>query len=117
MNRDQSRYQSELRYLNQKKTDLIKRVRLHGKDTGSADVQIAVLTNMLDTLKSQYDSQTPNTQGMKNLLQQGQDRNNIRIDILRLLKVRRNLIDYLKSTDTSRYKNIISILNIDTHLE
>lgn len=77
----------------------IDEVRLHHKDTGSADVQIVVLTERLESLRKKYVAS-----GKANL--------KIRKDMLISISRRQSLLDYLKLTDTARYKNIVEVLGI-----
>ena len=70
------------------KTKTIETFKLHAKDTGSADVQIALLTQRINHL-------TEHLQGNK------KDHSS-----------RRGLLDYLQSTDLSRYQAITKKLKL-----
>ena len=70
----------------------------HERDTGSSEVQIATLTKKIQLL----------TQHLK---ANKKDHNTQRA-LLRLVGKRRQLLDYLKSTDIERYRNIVKALNL-----
>ena len=67
----------------------IKDVRLHERDTGSADVQIAVLTQRINHLTEH--------------LQKNIKDHSSRRGLLVMVGQRRRLLDYLHQTDTNRY--------------
>lgn len=73
-------------------------VRLHEKDTGSADVQIALLTVRIGEL-------------MEHLKRNPKDHGS-RLALLKLVGQRRRLLDYLNSTDTKRYQKLIKKLKL-----
>lgn len=81
------------------KEELTKKFQLHEKDTGSADVQIAILTERINALSNHH-------QAAK------KDRNS-RLVLLRLVAQRRKLLQYLNATDTGRYKKLAARLGID----
>lgn len=78
----------------------IKDLRLHKRDTGSADVQIVLLTHRIKLLQSKY-------------LLSNKKESSYRREMLVLLNKRQGLIDYLKLTDTQRYQKIIEVLEIN----
>ncbi len=80
------------------KEDITKKFQLHEKDTGSADVQIAILTERIAEL-SEHLKLSPKD-------------HNARLALLKLVGQRRKLLEYLNSTDTKRYKNLIKRLNL-----
>lgn len=82
----------------QTKRDITERFQLHGKDTGSADVQIALLTELI-------------TQLTDHLKRSPKDHAS-RLSLLKLVGQRRRLLDYLNSTDTKRYQSLIVKLNL-----
>ena len=75
-----------------------KEFQTHEKDTGSADVQIALLTERINSLSGHL-------QGFK------KDHASRRA-LLRLVAQRRRLLDYLNATDNSRYQNILKKLDL-----
>lgn len=80
------------------KEEITKKFQLHEKDTGSADVQIAILTERITELTNHL-RQTPKD-------------HQSRLALLKLVGQRRKLLDYLNSTDTKRYKQLIKRLNL-----
>jgi len=80
------------------KEEITKEYQLHDKDTGSADVQIAILTARITEL----------TEHLKvNAKDHGS-----RLSLLKLVGQRRRLLDYLNSTDTKRYQHLIQRLSL-----
>jgi small subunit ribosomal protein S15 len=80
------------------KEEITKKFQLHEKDTGSADVQIAILTERIAEL-TEHLKRTPKD-------------HNSRLSLLKLVGQRRRLLDYLNSTDTKRYQALITKLNL-----
>ena len=83
---------------NDVKSTTIEGFRLHEKDTGSADVQIALLTERINSLTEHL---------QKNL----KDRSSRR-GLLVMVGQRRRLLDYLHTTDTGRYHAITKKLKL-----
>jgi small subunit ribosomal protein S15 len=80
------------------KTKFIQDFRIHEKDTGSADVQIALLTERINQLNSHL---------QKNLKDHSSRRG-----LLKMVGQRRRLLDYLHTTDTTRYQSITKKLKL-----
>ncbi len=80
------------------KTKVVKDFRLHEKDTGSADVQIALLTERINKLTSH--------------LQQNNKDNSSRRGLLLMVGQRRRLLDYLHNTDTARHQTVVKKLKL-----
>jgi len=80
------------------KEEITKKFQLHEKDTGSADVQIAILTERIAELTAH--------------LKVAPKDHNSRLALLKLVGQRRKLLEYLNSTDTERYKNLIKRLKL-----
>lgn len=76
----------------------IQALRLHEKDTGSADVQVALLTQRIAQLTSHLQSHVKDHASRRGLLI--------------LVARRRRLLDYLKRTSAERYKALIEKLNL-----
>jgi small subunit ribosomal protein S15 len=72
--------------------------RLSEKDTGSADVQIALLTHRINQLTEH--------------LKVHRKDHSSRRGLLKLVSTRRSLLDYLKRTSQDRYKAVIEKLNL-----
>jgi small subunit ribosomal protein S15 len=80
------------------KKDIIDGFRIHDKDTGSPEVQIALLTERIKSL----------TEHFKKF---GKDHNSRR-GLLVLVGSRRRLLTYLKEKNTERYKKVIERLGL-----
>ena len=80
------------------KEEITKKFQLHEKDTGSADVQIAILTERIAEITEH--------------LKRSPKDHNSRLALLKLVGQRRKLLEYLNSTDTERYKNLIKRLKL-----
>jgi small subunit ribosomal protein S15 len=80
------------------KEEITKKFQLHEKDTGSADVQIAILTERITELTDHLKSAPKD--------------HSSRLSLLKLVGQRRKLLDYLNSTDTKRYQSLITRLNL-----
>ena len=81
-----------------KKTDLIQRFRTHETDTGSPEVQIAILSERIGELTEHFKTHKKDHASRRGLLM--------------LVSKRRRLLDYLKTYDTERYKDVIQKLGI-----
>ena len=79
------------------KTD-ISEYQLHEKDTGSADVQIALLTKRINHLTEHMSANKKDFSSRRGLL--------------KLVANRRKLLDYLKSEDEERYQKCLKVLNL-----
>jgi small subunit ribosomal protein S15 len=84
--------------LKEEKTELIKQYQKHDKDSGSPEVQIAVLTNRITYLTEHFKSHKKDHHSRRGLLQ--------------LVGRRRRLLDYLRGVDEARYRAIIDRLGI-----
>jgi small subunit ribosomal protein S15 len=80
------------------KTNTIDQFKLHTKDTGSADVQIALLTQRINHLSEH--------------LQTNKKDHGSRRGLLLMVGQRRRLLDYLHNTDVSRYQAITKKLKL-----
>jgi small subunit ribosomal protein S15 len=76
----------------------LEQFQLHEKDTGSADVQIALLTRRIEHLT-------------EHLKTNRKDRSSRR-GLLKMVAQRRSLLDYLSKTKADRYKKLIEKLNL-----
>ena len=68
------------------------------EDTGSPEVQVAILTNRITTLTEHFKIHKKD--------------NHSRRGLLKMVSRRRKLLDYVKSKDDQRYKNLIERLGI-----
>ncbi|MBS0585255.1 MAG: 30S ribosomal protein S15 [Verrucomicrobia bacterium] len=80
------------------KDEVTKKFQLHEKDTGSADVQIALLSERIADLQEHLKLQPKDM--------------NTRLALLKLVGHRRKLLNYLNSTDTSRYQQLVNKLGL-----
>jgi small subunit ribosomal protein S15 len=81
-----------------RKTTLIGDYRTHSSDTGSPEVQIAILTERITYLTDHFKTHSKDHHSRRGLL--------------KLVGQRRRLLDYLKSKDTARYAAVIQRLGI-----
>ena len=72
--------------------------QIHEKDTGSADVQIALLTQRINQLTEHLKTHVKDHSSRRGLLM--------------MVAKRRSLLDYLKDTATDRYKTVLEKLNL-----
>ncbi len=82
----------------EQKTELISTYRTHDGDTGSPEVQIALLSNRITYLTEHFKTHAKDHHSRRGLL--------------KLVGRRRRLLDYLKSVDVARYRTIIDKLGI-----
>ena len=80
------------------KTAVIDDYRLHDKDTGSPEVQVALLTTRIIELTEHFKSHAKDHHSRRGLL--------------RLVGRRRRLLDYVKRQDFDRYRTLIERLGI-----
>ena len=82
----------------ERKQDVITRYRTHDNDTGSPEVQIAVLSERIGELTEHFKSHQKDHASRRGLLM--------------MVSKRRRLLDYLKNYDSERYKDVIHKLGI-----
>ena len=82
----------------EQKTTIITVYKLHEKDTGSSEVQIALLTKRVTYLTEHFKTHSKDHHSRRGLL--------------KLVSKRRKLLDHLKKEDVSRYQSIIVKLGI-----
>ncbi len=75
------------------KTEVVQRHRRHESDTGSPEVQIAILTNRITYLTEHFKSHKKDHHSRRGLLQ--------------LVGRRRRLLDYLRRIDNGRYRAVL----------
>ncbi len=80
------------------KTKMIEEFRIHERDTGSADVQIALLTQRINHLTEH--------------LQKNVKDHSSRRGLLKMVGQRRRLLDYLHTMDASRYQALTKKLKL-----
>ena len=82
----------------ERKEALIKEYATKVGDTGSPEVQVAILTERINNLTGHFKTHVKD--------------NHSRRGLLKLVSQRRTLLDYVKSKDEARYKGLIERLNI-----
>jgi small subunit ribosomal protein S15 len=81
-----------------RKTELIGSFKTHEGDTGSPEVQVAILSERINYLTEHFKSHAKDHHSRRGLLM--------------LVGKRRRLLDYLKTKDVQRYADLIKKLNI-----
>ena len=82
----------------QRKTELVEQYRTNPKDTGSPEVQVALLSGRIDSLTEHFKTHVKDHHSRRGLL--------------KLVGQRRRLLDYLKREDHGRYKSLIDRLGL-----
>jgi len=82
----------------EKKRELIDGIKLHDTDTGSPEVQIALLTHRINYLTEHLKVHKKDHHSRRGLLM--------------LVGRRRRLLDYVKNNDVKRYRSIIQALGL-----
>jgi len=80
------------------KKDIIERYRLHETDSGSAEVQIALLTERINQLTEHFKVHSKDHHSRRGLM--------------KLVGRRRRLLDYLKKNKLDTYRELIKSLNL-----
>ncbi len=83
---------------NERKNELITEFRTHESDTGSPEVQIAVLTEAINTLNDHLRTHKKDHHSRRGLL--------------KMVGRRRNLLVYLRNKDVTRYRTLINKLGL-----
>lgn len=80
------------------KEDIKKEFQLHQQDTGSSEIQIALLTHRIESLTEHLKSHRKD--------------HSSRFGLIKMVSSRRKLLDYLKSKDEERYQKVIGRLKL-----
>lgn len=80
------------------KTDLLKKYQTHKKDTGSAEVQIILVSDKITELASHLKAHKKD--------------NSSRLGLIKLVAKRRRLLNYLSKTNEEQYKKLILDLKL-----
>jgi len=80
------------------KKEIIDRFKLHEKDTGSPEVQVAILSNRINYLTEHFKTHKKDHHSRRGLL--------------KLVGQRRRLLNYLRKADVQRYQSIIKELGL-----
>ena len=82
----------------EEKAAVIEQYQTHEKDTGSPEVQVALLSERINNLTEHFKSHVKD--------------NHSRRGLLKLVSQRRQILDYLRRTNEGRYKELIERLGI-----
>lgn len=82
----------------ERKDELVKEYATKAGDTGSPEVQVAILTERITNLTQHFKSHAKD--------------NHSRRGLLKMVSQRRSLLDYVKSKDVARYQDLIKRLGI-----
>jgi small subunit ribosomal protein S15 len=81
-----------------KKSEIIEKFKVHSSDTGSSEVQIALITDRIQYLTDHFKTHKKDHHSRQGLL--------------KLVGQRRSLLDYLKKKDINKYRDLIQALGI-----
>lgn len=81
-----------------KKAEVVTRFRTHEQDTGSPEVQIALLTERITYLTEHFKTHVKDHHSRRGLL--------------RMVSKRRRLLDYLRQASLDRYRKVVGALNL-----
>jgi small subunit ribosomal protein S15 len=82
----------------EKKSEVVQKYRRHDKDTGSPEVQVALITERIAYLTEHFKTHKKDHHSRRGLL--------------KLVGQRRRLLDYLRGVDQNRYKAVIEQLGL-----
>lgn len=82
----------------EKKAEIMQQYQTHQGDTGSPEVQVALLSAHIEDLSTHF--------------QQHPKDHHSRIGLLKMVNQRRQLLDYLKNTDSERYRALVERLGL-----
>ncbi len=80
------------------KTEAVLSQRIHDRDTGSSEVQIAILTKRITSLTDHFKANKKDHHSRRGLLQ--------------MVGRRRKLLDYIRRRDEAKYQSVIAALGI-----
>ena len=80
------------------KAQVVKQYQRAGNDTGSSEVQIALLTERINSLSEHFKAHVKDFHSRRGLL--------------KMVSQRRKLLDYLKRSDTDKYRSLIERLGL-----
>jgi small subunit ribosomal protein S15 len=84
--------------LQQQKSEIIEKFAQHKGDTGSPEVQVALLTERINGLQNHFEVHKKDHHGRRGLL--------------KMVGQRRRLLEYLRKTNDTRYKSLIGTLGL-----
>ena len=80
------------------RSEVVQQFRVHETDTGSPEVQVALLTKQIERLTAHFKTHSKDHSSRRGLL--------------RMVGQRRRLLDYLRGIDHQRYRNLIERLGL-----
>ncbi|MFX4302140.1 30S ribosomal protein S15 [Alicyclobacillus tolerans] len=83
---------------NEQKKQIVEKFRLHDSDTGSPEVQIAILTEKINYLTEHFREHKKDHHSRRGLY--------------KMIGHRRNLLNYLRKKDVNRYRELIQTLGL-----
>lgn len=83
---------------NHEKKDIVEKFQVHGTDTGSPEVQIAILTERISQLTEHFREHKKDHHSRRGLY--------------KMIGHRRNLLNYLRKKDVNRYRDLIQTLGL-----
>jgi small subunit ribosomal protein S15 len=83
---------------NEKKKEIVEKFQLHSTDTGSPEVQIAILTERINQLTEHFRVHKKDHHSRRGLY--------------KMIGHRRNLLNYLRKKDINRYRELIQALGL-----
>jgi len=81
-----------------RKSEIIQKYKLHEADSGSPEVQVALLSERISSLTEHFQTHAKDHHSRRGLL--------------KMVSQRRRLLDYLRSRDIERYRRLIGALGI-----
>lgn len=90
--------QLDLAVVNENKQKVIEKFKTHDSDTGSTEVQVAILTNRINMLNEHLKSNKKDHHSRRGLVM--------------MVGKRKRLLEYLKNSEVSRYKKLIKELGL-----
>ncbi len=81
-----------------KKNEIIEKFKVHSTDTGSPEVQVALITDRISYLTDHFKTHKKDHHSRQGLL--------------KLVGQRRSLLDYLKKKDVTKYRDLIKALGL-----
>ncbi|HOX30375.1 MAG TPA: 30S ribosomal protein S15 [Candidatus Paceibacterota bacterium] len=82
----------------EEKTKLIEKYKLHNEDTGSPDVQVAILSEEIERLQSHLKKHQKDIHSKRGLL--------------KMVSKRRKFLNYLRDIDASRYASVLKKIGL-----
>jgi len=82
----------------EEKTAAVESQRIHDRDTGSSEVQIAILTKRITSLTDHFKTHKKDHHSRRGLL--------------KMVSKRRKLLDYIRRRDEAKYQSVIAALGI-----